>query len=212
MGHHSKLSPCGDYPPGTASPRGRRHLTSTPSAEPQSPRSHNCFQQQWEPSSTVQPKPMFQSRAGAQAKRSMQQALAHAQVWVHEQGDGRLDIVDGKQRITSLLSYLDGIFPRNQQTFALEASPCVSIPKLQAGTEALMAGHTCGRAVMQASGALCVQGLETLVRLNGKAKEDLSEREQSSLADYPLSLRILAQTSGVSLPGHSIPLSSSHHG
>lgn len=44
------------------------------------------------------------------------------QVWVHEQGDGRLDIIDGKQRITSLLSYLDGIFPRNQQRFALEAS------------------------------------------------------------------------------------------
>ena len=44
------------------------------------------------------------------------------QVWVHEQADGRLDIVDGKQRITSLLSYLDGIFPRNQQRFALEAS------------------------------------------------------------------------------------------
>ncbi|CAK0787956.1 hypothetical protein CVIRNUC_011178 [Coccomyxa viridis] len=81
------------------------------------------------------------------------------EVWVHEQADGRLDIVDGKQRITSLLSYLDGIFPRNQQTFALE-------------------------------------GLETLVRLNGKAKEDLSKSEQSSLAEYPLSLRILAQTSG----------------
>ena len=60
----------------------------------------------------------------------MQQAPAHAQVWVHEQGDGQLDIVDGKQRITSLLSYLDGIFPRNQQTFALEARLCVSIPKL----------------------------------------------------------------------------------
>lgn len=44
------------------------------------------------------------------------------QVWVHEQADGRLDIVDGKQRITSLLSYLDGIFPRTQQRFALEAS------------------------------------------------------------------------------------------
>ncbi len=44
------------------------------------------------------------------------------QVWVHEQADGKLDIVDGKQRITSLLSYLDGIFPRNQQRFALEAS------------------------------------------------------------------------------------------
>ena len=43
------------------------------------------------------------------------------QVWVHEQGDGRLDIVDGKQRITSLLSYLGGIFPRTQQRFALEA-------------------------------------------------------------------------------------------
>ena len=44
------------------------------------------------------------------------------QVWVHEQADGKLDIVDGKQRITSLLSYLDGIFPRSQQRFALEAS------------------------------------------------------------------------------------------
>ena len=43
-------------------------------------------------------------------------------MWVHEQADGKLDIVDGKQRITSLLSYLDGIFPRNQQRFALEAS------------------------------------------------------------------------------------------
>lgn len=43
------------------------------------------------------------------------------QVWVHEQADGRLDIVDGKQRITSLLSFLDGIFPRNQQRFNLEA-------------------------------------------------------------------------------------------
>lgn len=43
------------------------------------------------------------------------------QVWVHEQADGKLDIVDGKQRITSLLSYLDGTFPRNQQRFALEA-------------------------------------------------------------------------------------------
>ncbi len=45
------------------------------------------------------------------------------QVWVHEQADGRLDIVDGKQRITSLLSFLDGIFPRNQQRFNLEANP-----------------------------------------------------------------------------------------
>ena len=41
---------------------------------------------------------------------------------MHEQADGKLDIVDGKQRITSLLSYLDGTFPRNQQRFALEAS------------------------------------------------------------------------------------------
>jgi uncharacterized protein with ParB-like and HNH nuclease domain len=41
-------------------------------------------------------------------------------VWVHEQADGRLDIVDGKQRITSLLSFLDGIFPRYQQRFTLE--------------------------------------------------------------------------------------------
>lgn len=48
--------------------------------------------------------------------------IAMMQVWVHEQADGKLDIVDGKQRITSLLSYLDGIFPRNQQRFALEAS------------------------------------------------------------------------------------------
>lgn len=40
---------------------------------------------------------------------------------MHEQADGKLDIVDGKQRITSLLSYLDGTFPRNQQRFALEA-------------------------------------------------------------------------------------------
>lgn len=46
------------------------------------------------------------------------------QVWVHEQSDGRLDIVDGKQRITSLLSYLDGIFPRNQQRFSLEVRCC----------------------------------------------------------------------------------------
>ena len=46
-----------------------------------------------------------------------------------------------------------------------------------------------------------MQGLETLVRLNGKAKEELSEREQSSLAEYPLSLRILAQTSGMDPPG-----------
>ena len=60
-------------------------------------------------------------------KRSMQQAFTCAQVWVHEQADGRLDIVDGKQRITSLLSYLDGIFPRNQQTFALEASSSTSV-------------------------------------------------------------------------------------
>lgn len=48
--------------------------------------------------------------------------LIFVQVWVHEQADGKLDIVDGKQRITSLLSYLDGIFPRSQQRFALEAS------------------------------------------------------------------------------------------
>ncbi len=49
-------------------------------------------------------------------------AHRNTQVWVHEQADGKLDIVDGKQRITSLLSYLDGVFPRNQQRFALEAS------------------------------------------------------------------------------------------
>ena len=53
-----------------------------------------------------------------------------------------------------------------------------------------------------------VQGLETLVRLNGKAKEELSEREQSSLAEYPLSLRILAQTSGIDLPSCRPPVSS----
>ena len=46
--------------------------------------------------------------------------LLHKQVWVHEQSDGRLDIVDGKQRITSLLSFLDGIFPRHGQRFTLE--------------------------------------------------------------------------------------------
>ena len=56
---------------------------------------------------------------------------------------------------------------------------------------------------MPERGAPCVQGLETLARLNGKAKEDLSEREQSSLAEYPLSLRILGQTSGMDLPGCS---------
>lgn len=49
------------------------------------------------------------------------------QVWVHEQADGKLDIVDGKQRITSLLSYLDGIFPRTQQRFALEASSWTTV-------------------------------------------------------------------------------------
>ncbi|EIE22175.1 hypothetical protein COCSUDRAFT_55870 [Coccomyxa subellipsoidea C-169] len=85
--------------------------------------------------------------------------MRKVRVWVHEQSDGRLDIVDGKQRITSLLSYLDGIFPRNQQRFSLE-------------------------------------GLETLSQLNGQANEDLSEREQQSLQDYPLTLRILAQDSG----------------
>lgn len=41
-----------------------------------------------------------------------------------------------------------------------------------------------------------MQGLETLSQLNGQANEDLSEREQQSLQDYPLSLRILAQDSG----------------
>ncbi len=56
---------------------------------------------------------------------------------------------------------------------------------------------------MPEGGAPCVQGLETLVRLNGKAKEDLSKSEQSSLAEYPLSLRILAQTSGIDPPGCS---------
>ena len=56
---------------------------------------------------------------------------------------------------------------------------------------------------MPEGGAPCAQGLETLVRLNGKAKEDLSESEQSSLAEYPLSLRILAQTSGIDPPGCS---------
>ena len=55
------------------------------------------------------------------------QGLMYCQVWVHEQADGKLDIVDGKQRITSLLSYLDGIFPRNQQRFALEASQHLDI-------------------------------------------------------------------------------------
>ncbi len=40
------------------------------------------------------------------------------------------------------------------------------------------------------------QGLETLEQLNGKAKEDLSQSEQESLQEYPLSLRILAQSSG----------------
>ena len=39
---------------------------------------------------------------------------------MHEQGDGRLDIVDGKQRITSLLSFLDGTFPRTGARFTLE--------------------------------------------------------------------------------------------
>ncbi|CAL8467282.1 g6819 [Coccomyxa elongata] len=48
------------------------------------------------------------------------------EVWVHEQADGRLDIVDGKQRITSLLSFLDGIFPRNQQRFNLEGLETLS--------------------------------------------------------------------------------------
>ena len=56
---------------------------------------------------------------------------------------------------------------------------------------------------MPEGGPPCVQGLETLVRLNGKAKEDLSKSEQSSLAEYPLSLRILAQTSGIDPPGCS---------
>ena len=69
--------------------------------------------------------PELQSGAGAGC--FMQRALTCVQVWVHEQADGRLDIVDGKQRITSLLSYLDGIFPRNQQTFALEASDSFSV-------------------------------------------------------------------------------------
>ena len=73
-----------------------------------------------------------------------------------------------------------------------------------------MAGHACEYVVLQECGVSCAQGLETLVRLNGKSKEDLSEREQSSLAEYPLSLRILAQTSGTSPPGRSTPVSSSH--
>jgi hypothetical protein len=48
-----------------------------------------------------------------------------------------------------------------------------------------------------------MQGLETLSQLNGQANEDLSEREQQSLQSYPLSLRILAQDSGVKLSSHS---------
>lgn len=48
-----------------------------------------------------------------------------------------------------------------------------------------------------------MQGLETLSQLNGQANEDLSEREQQSLQSYPLSLRILAQDSGVKLRNHS---------
>ena len=79
---------------------------------------------------------------------------------MHEQGGGRLDIVDGKQRITSLLSFLDGVFPRNGARFTLE-------------------------------------GLETLEQLNGRAQEDLTSRERQSLQQYPLSLRILGQGSGV---------------
>ena len=41
-----------------------------------------------------------------------------------------------------------------------------------------------------------LQGLETLEQLNGKVIEDLSNSEQGSLQEYPLSLRILAQSSG----------------
>ena len=126
MGHHSKLSPCGDHPPGTASPRGRPHLTSMSISKMART---ECLTTAY--STTLRPHPELQSHAVR--KRAMQRALACAQVWVHEQADGRLDIVDGKQRITSLLSYLDGIFPRNQQTFALEANS--SISALQAGTQ-----------------------------------------------------------------------------
>ena len=79
---------------------------------------------------------------------------------MHEQGDGRLDIVDGKQRITSLLSFLDGVFPRTGARFTLE-------------------------------------GLETLEALNGSAREELTAQEQQSLQQYPLSLRILGQGSGM---------------
>ena len=43
-----------------------------------------------------------------------------------------------------------------------------------------------------------LQGLETLEQLNGKANDDLSQSEQDSLQEYPLSLRILAQSSGMS--------------
>lgn len=64
------------------------------------------------------------------------------------------------QRITSLLSFLDGTFPRHSLRFTLE-------------------------------------GLETLEQLNGKTKEELSQREQQSLQQYPLSLRILGRNSGV---------------
>lgn len=42
-----------------------------------------------------------------------------------------------------------------------------------------------------------MQGLETLEQLNGKANEDLGQSEQDSLREYPLSLRILAQSSGM---------------
>jgi hypothetical protein len=94
-------------------------------------------------------------------------AHACAQVWVHEQGDGRLDIVDGKQRITSLLSFLDGTFPRNHLHFTLE-------------------------------------GLETLETLNGRARAELSAREQQSILDYPLSLRILGQHSGAAGLEHAL--------
>ena len=111
---------------------------------------------------------MRQARSAGHARGAtvgLQKALsdgraAAGQVWVHEQGDGRLDIVDGKQRITSLLSFLDGTFPRNGARFTLE-------------------------------------GLETLEQLNGRAREDLTDREQQSLQEYPLSLRILGQGSGV---------------
>ena len=86
-----------------------------------------------QPPTTLYPIHILSSRAALVRQRCMRRALTCAQVWVHEQADGRLDIVDGKQRITSLLSYLDGIFPRNQQTFTLEASSRIRV--LQAGTQ-----------------------------------------------------------------------------